>query len=245
MSSEEQDEQEEGAIKTFIRLVWLHGKVRWHNFKEFFSTLFRYYHNFSFMKADIALRLLYLFQNPFTISKVFLMKKGEKDLYAYGETPLRSLETIAKICDITAADCVFELGAGRGRGCFWLHSFIGCRVVGIEYVPTFVKRARQVVDLFGLKALEFREEDFFDADLRGASVCYLYGTSLDDERIGQLADKFSCLPPGTKIITASYPLSDYCRGDCFELTHHFTVPFTWGEGDIFVQVVTHHHKEKG
>src|SRR5262245_59889016 len=128
----------------FFNLLWLNLMVSLRNFVEWMKVIGKYYSNTSFLKADISLMLMYLFHNPFTISKRFLMKRGEENIYAYGETPLTTMEKIAHEIQITAQDCVFELGYGRGRTCFWLNSFIGCRVVGIEFIPDFIERANRI-----------------------------------------------------------------------------------------------------
>lgn len=223
-------------VKEVFELIWVNLIVQMRNSIEFFKVVFHYYSNLNFFKADLSLRLMYLFHNPFTLSKRFLLKKGEKDIYAYGETPLTTLELIAKECQISAKDTVFELGSGRGRTCFWLNCFIGCRVVGIEYVPEFVERANRIKNKLGVNGVSFRLEDFLEADLRGATVIYLYGTCLEDHCIEKLAEKFASLPAGTKIITVSYPLKDYTEKPIFEVMRHFSAPYTWGEADIYLNV---------
>ena len=225
------------SVNEFFKLLWLNLVVFVKNTIEFFKVAFRYYGSFSFLKSDLALRLMYFFNNPYKISKRFLMNRGVKDVYAYGETPLTSLEVIAKECGLSSHDCVFELGCGRGRTCFWLQSFIGCSVVGIEYIPEFVDRANMVKDYLGINDVEFRLGDMTKANLNGATVCYLYGSCLDDKTIRQMADNFARLPAGTKIITVSYPLSDYSESEAFSVMKRFTVPFTWGDADVFLQVV--------
>lgn len=225
------------TIKEFFSLLWLNIVVHIRNFVEFIKIVFKYYWNFSFFKADLSLILMYLFHNPFSISKRFLMKKGESDVYAYGETPLTTLDTIVKECKISPNDYVFELGCGRGRTCFWINSFVGCRVVGIEYIPDFVERANRIKNKLKIKGVEFRLEDMRDTDFTGATVCYLYGTCLDENTIEILINKFSKLPVGTKIITVSYPLTDYTNEPIFEIMKRFPGKFTWGETDIYLHVV--------
>ena len=96
------------------------------------------------MKIDLALLMSYLFQNPYKISKNFLIARHETEIYAYGETPLTSLEKIARSAKLTDRDVVLELGCGRGRTCFWLRSFIGCKVIGVDFIGTFIDKANQV-----------------------------------------------------------------------------------------------------
>jgi hypothetical protein len=204
---------------------------------EFFKVAFKYYRSFSFLKADLTLRTIYLFNNPFKISKRFLQKKGEQDVYTYGETPLTSLEYIVKECSLNSQDCVFELGSGRGQTCFWLRSFVGCSVIGIEYIPEFVERAETIKNWLKISGVEFRLADMTTADFTGGTAFYLYGSCLDDKTITVLANKFSKLPAGTKIITVSYSLGEYSEENRFEIMKRFTVPFTWGETDVFLQIV--------
>lgn len=223
-------------LKEFLQLLWLNLAVSKRNFVEYVKVIFKYYSNLSFAKVDISILLMYFFHNPFTISKRFLLQKGEKDVYAYGETPLTSLDLIAKECRINKDDVVFELGAGRGRGCFWLNSFIGCQVVGIEYVPDFVERAERIKRKCCYPDVNFRNEDMLKSDFSEGTVFYLYGTSYEDNFILKLVDKFKKLPAGTRIITVSYPLTDYIDEPAFEVMKRFPVRFTWGTADVYLQV---------
>lgn len=237
MGKSEDVHQKRLSVQEFFKLIWLNFTVQIHNFLEFIKVVFNYYSNLSFLKADISLMLMYLFHNPFSISKRFLMKKGASDVYAYGETPLSTLNKIAKECQITSKDCVYELGCGRGRTCFWLNSFIGCKVVGIEFVPEFVERANRIKNKLKINEVQFCLEDMRKTEFSGATVCYLYGTCLDDETINTLIKKFSKLPVGTKVITVSYPLTDYTEDGKFEVMKRFIGTFTWGDADVYLQVV--------
>lgn len=225
------------GFNDYLSLLGLNFLVQIRNLKEFIVIVLKYYSNFSFMKADVSLMLMYLFHNPFSISKRFLMKRGEREIYAYGETPLSTLEKITKECQINSNDCVFELGCGRGRTCFWLNSFVKCKVVGIEYVPEFIERALRIKNKLKIDNVEFRLEDFTKTDYSGATVCYLYGTCLDEKTIQTLIKKFLKLPAGSKIITVSYPLTDYTDDPRFEVMKRFPGKFTWGETDIYLQTI--------
>jgi hypothetical protein len=221
-------------IAEFFELLWLQFKVQTRNFSDFTQSVIHYYSNGLFAKLDIALILTYLFKNPYTISQRFLKARGERDIYAYGETPLTTLDFIAKECRITSKDTVFELGCGRGRTSFWLYSFIKCSVVGVDFVGDFIKRAQHISKSYELKGIEFRNENMIDTDFKGATIIYLYGTCLDDDFIRKLAQKFVLLPAGTKIITVSYPLTDYANKEDFEVMKCFPAQFTWGSADVYL-----------
>lgn len=211
--------------------LWIKLKLLLENFRSL-----KYYGKSQFRKADLLLLRQYLFRNPYKISKEFLVKKGEKEVYAYGETPLTTLDLIVRACHITPADTVFELGCGRGRGCFWLSCYLGCRTVGVEYIPEFVLKAKKVQQTLKIANLEFRLGDILEADYSGATVLYLYGTCYDDPFLKQLIKRFKKLPKGIKIISISYPLTDYAP-HLFEVTKVFEAPFTWGVGHVYLQQI--------
>lgn len=231
------NEVKKWSLKEVISLLWLNFTVQLRNLFDFFYDAFRYYSNYTFFKADFSLKLMYLFHNPFSISKRFLIAKGESDIYAYGETPLATLEKIAEECRIKKNDYVFELGCGRGRTCFWLNSFIGCKVIGIEMIPEFVERANLIRKKLKMDNVAFQCMDMCDADFQGATVCYLYGTCLDEATIHTLIQKFAKLPAGTKIITISYPLTDFTDDNNFEVMKCFTSSFPWGDTEVYLNVV--------
>lgn len=223
-------------VKEYSGLLWLNFQVSIRNALDNFSTALNYYSNIKFAKVDMALLGSYLFNNPFTISKRFLEKKKAEDIYAYGETPLTTFAEILKACDVKQGDVFYELGSGRGRTCFWANAFIGCKTVGIEYIPNFVEKANKLVKKFDLKDIEFRCEDMLDTQMSDATVVYLYGTCLDDETIRQMEEKFSKLPSGTKIITVSYSLNSYAPNRRYEVMKRFPARFTWGEGDVYLNI---------
>lgn len=226
-------------LSKFSEYVALWGvRLRIHvvNLAEFFRVAIRYYPHHSFFKMDGLLLCAYLGRNPFRLSKRFLLERGETDLYTYGETPLTTLELIAQRCGVSAQDTVFELGCGRGRTCFWLSAFIGCSVVGVEYVPVFIEKAEQVKKRLHIPGLFFRLEDLFQTDLTGATVIYLYGICFTEAQLVPLIQRFSHLPSGTKVITVSYSLTECLPEAPFRVVSQFTAPFTWGEAEVYLQL---------
>jgi hypothetical protein len=218
-----------------IEILYFAVSIRVHRFLDYLQTVFRYYFNARFRKADRLLIAAYLFSNPYRISRQFLQRRGEREVYAYGETPLTTLEWIATRCKISAADTVYELGMGRGRTCFWLRSFVGCRVVGIEYISTFVAKAQAVALKAQVEGIEFRCEDYLHSHLQGATVCYLYGSNLDEEVIRQLVQRLALLPSGTRFITVSFPLSDYTSEPLFQQVDQFPALFLWGTATVYLE----------
>lgn len=224
-------------IKEWWSLLWLNWKVKAKSFIEEVKVVWLFYRNIPFLKVDFALRKHYLFRSAFTISKEFLQQRHADEVYAYGETPLTAWAHIAKECGLSAKDCVYELGCGRGRGCFWLRYIVGCKVVGIDYVPEFIETANEVKKEHKVSGIEFCLQDMCIADYSEASAIYLYGTCLDDASIETLIKRFLELPPGVKIITVSYPLTDYTDDSRISLIKTFSVCYPWGMADLFLHRV--------
>jgi SAM-dependent methyltransferase len=223
-------------LKEWAQLVVLAVRVRWRRLVEYFQSVWRYYPNSMFRRVDLALLYNYLFVNPYSVARQFAIYNAEVDVYTYGETPLTTLEIIAQRAGITAEDTVYELGCGRGRSCFWLRAFVGCRVVGIEYNPVFVRKASALVQACKLEGVVFRCEDMLTVDYSDATVVYLYGSCLEDSFLERLTEQLKQLPNGAKVITVSYALQDYCSEALFEQLACWELPFTWGSASVYYQV---------
>lgn len=196
----------------------------------------RYYHDHTFSQLDRALLTAYIFKNPYTISKNYLKKRNEKEIHTYGETPLMTYEKIAEEVGLEPTDTFLELGSGRGRGALFLHYFFKCQVIGIERIPQFVKLSRHLAHKYHQGRVSFICIDMLKADFPPATVIYLYGTALADSEITPLVQKLKNYPKGTKIISISYPLTDY-EEKAFHIEKSFTAAFPWGETEGYIQTV--------
>ena len=143
-----------------------------------------------------------------------------------------SIERLRELSSLTANDQLLELGCGRGRGCFFLHALTGCQVTGVDHVPKFIDIGLKMVKRYQMQGVHFLCQEMTQVDLSHATVIYLYGTCLEEGTIHPLIDSFKELPPSVKIITVSYPLSDYT--DAFVTKAEITAQFPWGEGEVFL-----------
>ncbi len=218
------------SSNNILYLYYLRFKTSFKNLNDFLLTVWKFYPNASFRKADFAL----LFgPNPYTLSRRYLESIGESNVHAYGETPIISLEKIVKACELTPDDYIYELGCGRGRTCLWLALvFKAKKVVGIDFVPEFIEKAKTVDT-----SVEFRSEDFLKSDLSDATVIYLHGSCMKDEDIEKLNQKLIQLKPGLKVITTSFSMADYDEGDHWEMIKIFNGEFTWGSADVYLQIL--------
>lgn len=162
-------------------------------------------------------------ENPFKVSKAFLLSRGAKNPHLYGETPLTTLHKIVEEFGIGKSDTVIELGAGRGRGAFFLAEMVGCKVIAVEQIPAFVEAMSQIDH----PRVRVEQGNFFEMDLSEATVLYLYGSHLTDQEVDLLCNAFKKLPSSVKIITVSYPLPG------FETVAQIAGRFPWGKADIF------------
>lgn len=178
-----------------------------------------YYKSPKFALIDLVFGFVALFMNPYRVCRKFLQKKGAEEIYAYGETPYSTYQKIAEECKIGPSDTWVELGAGRGKGCFWLAHFTGCKVMGIEWIPQFIWQARAIKALFRIKRIQFEQLDIERADLSRATAIYLYGL-WPNLKIGK----------GVKVITISEPLEGTI------LLKRFWVRFPWGRTTAFLQI---------
>lgn len=168
-----------------------------------------------FSELDLALKRIYFLKNPYRICST-----------VYGETPLTTLDLIAKECKIGKGDHLYELGAGRGRAALFLSEIHGCKVTAIDQEEVFINLAAK----FSSHLREFRCENFFETDVSPASCVYLYGSSLTNGQVERLIKNFESLEPRAKIVSISYPI----EGKEFKLEKTFVGSFPWGEAEIFL-----------
>ncbi len=183
-------------------------------------------------KVRLLFSLASLFSNPYRACRKFLQKRGEKEIYGYGETPFAALETIAEKCRLSPVDHWLDLGAGRGAGCFWMALSTGCRATGVEWVPSFVRLARLIAFLSGSDRVSFECKEMVEADFSQATAVYLYGTCLPDEKVARLAEKMKQLPPGARVVSVSEPLN----APHLPLVESFPLTYPWGETEGYLHI---------
>lgn len=183
------------------------------------QTIRRYYSSPKFALIDLLFGCVALFTNPYRVCRKFNQKRGEGNIYAYGETPFTTYQRIAEECRIGPQDTWVEMGAGRGKGCFWLAHFTRCKVIGIERVPQFVWIARLMKALFRMQEIRFEMGDMETADLSSATLIYLYGNW----------PKLT-IPNGARVVAISEPLPG------LTVIKSFWVRYPWGRTAAFLQV---------
>ncbi len=194
---------------TFKKRIW----------SDRIDTLLRYYRNPRFALIDLAYGFFALFQNPYRICRKFLQKRNATEIYAYGETPFATYEKLVRECGVGSNDIWYEMGAGRGKGCFWLAHFAKCQVVGVEWIPQFVRQAEWILALFPSSQVRFECKEMKEADLSRATIIYLYGNHPPLK-----------IPSNARVITISEPLPQ------LEVIKQFWVRYPWGRTSAYLQI---------
>ncbi len=207
------------SVKTFCRTLLF-------NIREERKVKQLFYQNSRFRRIDRFLGNAYILDNPYRIARNY-----NDDHNYYGETPLTLIHRVLSEIGCSSNDCFYDIGSGRGRLCFFIEMMFGCRVIGIELVDLFVKRAQTIVEKLSLKSL-FHEKDFKQCKFEGATIIYMYGTCMSVREIQALCNRFKGIEKRAKIISVSYPLSDYDKD--FEVFNKFKAVYPWGETVIYI-----------
>ena len=109
---------------------------------------------------------------------------------------------------IKAGDTVIDLGSGAGNDCFVARAQTGesGRVIGIDFTPAMIQKARENADKLGFNNVEFRQGDIEDMPIADnvadvvVSNCVL---NLVPNKPGVLKEIFRVLKPG-----AHFSISD-------------------------------------
>ena len=130
-----------------------------------------------------------------------------QDEVPFISTPDNVTVAMLELAGVAASDRVIDLGSGDGRIVITAARRFGARGLGVEIVPDLVVQSRLNAQRAGVAdRVEFREQDLFATDLRGASVITMY---LLPEVNLQLRPRLLSLPPGTRIVSHDWDLGDW------------------------------------
>ena len=219
-----------------MKLFWLAMRMQWFEVLECFKVLWRFRSSQTFILSYLQLKMIFLLDSPYKVSKRYLTKKREVDLYQYGETPVSLFADIVSEFGVDSSDCVYELGAGSGFCSLWLSAFLDIRTIAVELVPVFCSRLEKVRKRNNIDCLNVSNNSYFSENLQPATLLYIYASNLDDLAITELTAKLMQLPVGTRVISVSYSMVDYCQQNTFRVLKTMTARFPWGEADVFLQV---------
>ena len=118
-------------------------------------------------------------------------------------TPWEIARRMLEVAAVTPEDTLYDLGSGDGRIPVLAAQEFGCKAVGIERDRELCRYAdRRVQELQLQKQVQFQCADFFEADLRPATVVTLYLLSAVN---GQLQSRLaSHLRPGSRVVALDF-----------------------------------------
>lgn len=184
----------------------------------------------SSLRFEILFLIYSFFSNPFRVTSRFNKKRGEKEIYTYGETPFTAFQTLMEVLKLEKEDVFYDLGCGRGKLCFWISSQAGCQVRGWDWNPKFILRANGLKKLLGISTLNFECKDFTTEDFSEATCVYLFGLFLSESQIRRLEKRFALLKSGTRLISVGFPFSS----ELFMTTQTFLLSFPWGKTEAYL-----------
>jgi hypothetical protein len=182
---------------------------------------------------DRGLRDAYRWSDPFSLSRRAKRRLAlpKADL-VYGETPLLTAWHMLSRLGVDQVDHVVELGAGRATFSLVAVSAFGCRASALEVVPAFVQKTRELAARLGLDGLQARTADILATPLPQGSVYFLTPTTFTDDSWRQLSQRLREAPEGARAISLSVPLPE----PHWKLEERTSLPFSWGENNVFFQV---------
>ena len=123
----------------------------------------------------------------------------------YVQTPPEAVSAMLELAAVAGGDVVYDLGAGDGRIVIAAVRRPGVRAVGIELDPGRVRGAREAAEKEGLGGrAEFLSQDFFEADLRGATVVTLF--LLPDQNRKLRPKLWNELKPGARVVSFCFDM---------------------------------------
>lgn len=131
-----------------------------------------------------------------------------------------------ELARVTAADKVYDLGAGDGKIVIAAAKQLGATGVGIEYDADLVEHARCLAQAEGIgDRVTFVQGDIFESDFSAATVVALYLTPRVNQR---LLPRLLEMEPGTRIVSYSFGVGDWPPDEQID---------SFGEGSAFLFVV--------
>jgi len=126
----------------------------------------------------------------------------------YVTTPEHVVNAILKLASVKTSDVVYDLGCGDGRIVIAAAERYGARGVGVDINPDRIHEARTNARKAGVETLaKFERNDLFDADIRSASVVFLY--LLPEVNLRLRPKLLGELKPGSRVVSHSFDMGDW------------------------------------
>lgn len=136
----------------------------------------------------------------------------DRTVRTHRESLLRMNEVLARLAGVRAGDHLLDAGCGYGGTALWLAEHVGCRVSGVNVVPSQVRKARRAARSRGLESrVSFSLEDYASTGFPDSSFDVVWG--LESVVHAPSKEKFvreayRLLEPGGRLLISEYMLRD-------------------------------------
>jgi SAM-dependent methyltransferase len=142
------------------------------------------------------------------------------NVYLLGQLPRLRRTAVARLA-LQPGDSVLELSCGTGANFPYVEAGIGPggRLVGLDYTPSMLAQARNLIEKQGWQNVELVHGDAaqFEFDERFDAVLWVLAASVVPDWRGALARAAAHLKPGGRLVTADARLSE----------RWYVRPFNW------------------
>src|SRR5713101_2506004 len=143
----------------------------------------------------------------------------------FSPTPFAVARQMLELADVKADDVVCDLGSGDGRIPIMAAQEFGCRAVGIELDEKLRRHAEDKVNEYGLaRQVTFKNEDFFRADLRDATVVTVYLLTAVNGHLGPRVA--SQLTRGARVVALDYEIPGWRFAESKDVKSEGNVDYT-------------------
>ena len=135
----------------------------------------------------------------------------------YEPTGAEVVQVMLRLGNVAAGDVVFDLGCGDGRIVIAAVRQAAARGVCVDIDPQRIAESRENARRAGvLDRIEFRNEDLFATDLKGATVVMLF--LWPDLNLKLRPRLMRELPPGTRIVSHWHDMGDWKAQETVSVT---------------------------
>lgn len=155
---------------------------------------------------------------------------GADPTVGFTTTPQSVVEGMLDLAEVGSTDYVIDLGSGDGRIVI-AAARRGALAHGVEIEPDLVALSREKAREAGVRErVRFLEQDFFQTDLRMASVVTLYVLESTNIRLKPLL--LEQLAPGSRVVSHRYRMGEWLPDATREIDlrtiHQWIVPANFG-----------------
>ncbi len=131
-------------------------------------------------------------------------------------SPPEVVERMLRLAEPRPGDYLIDLGSGDGRIVIEAAKRFGTRGLGVDIDPRLVKLARDNARKAGVESLaRFEAQDFFETDLRGASIVTAY--LLAEVNLKLMPRLLEQLKPGARVVTHDFDMGPWQYDEMIEL----------------------------